>query len=104
MEILKGLLQVKVIIALIMTLVFCYLTITEKINPQDFVTVFSSVLAFFFGQAYGKQNNSGSSNGDNNDPNIVLRSISDEESKVEEVAESNNDEKEIKKEVKEEEF
>ena len=97
MEILKGLLQVKVIIAIIMTVVFCYLTITGKIEAQNFVTIFSSVLAFFFGQTYSRQTN----NGTNSETDDLLRSASDEVNKEDDLLKDDNNE-ELKKDITEE--
>lgn len=38
------------IIAILLTLTFCYLTITEKIEARDFLTVFLMIIAYYFGQ------------------------------------------------------
>ena len=47
----KQLLQVKKIIALLLTIVFCYLAVIGKVSSEQFLTVFSLVIAFYFGQS-----------------------------------------------------
>ena len=46
---LSNLLCVKSIVTIILTLVFAYLSIIGKLSEQDFLTVFSVVIAFYFG-------------------------------------------------------
>ena len=48
-EKLAKLLNVKSIVTIILTLVFAYLSITGTITGQDFITIFSVVIAFYFG-------------------------------------------------------
>lgn len=55
MKEIKGLLQVKKIIALLLTMVFCILSIKQKVSSQEFLTVFSLVIAFYFGQSTARQ-------------------------------------------------
>lgn len=55
MKEIKGLLQVKKIIALLLTIVFCVLSIKQKVSSQEFLTVFSLVIAFYFGQSTARQ-------------------------------------------------
>ena len=43
-----NLLSVKSIVTLILTAVFAYMAVTEKIS-QDFMTVYAVVIAFYFG-------------------------------------------------------
>lgn len=52
---LKSLLQVKKLIALMLTLVFCVLAITRKIQSSEFMTIFGMVVAFYFGQSTTRQ-------------------------------------------------
>lgn len=47
----KQLLQVKKIIALLLTIVFCYMAVTDKVSSEQFLTVFSLVIAFYYGQS-----------------------------------------------------
>ncbi|MCT8976285.1 hypothetical protein N4T77_06715 [Clostridium sp. CX1] len=51
----KELLQIKKIIALLLTIVFCYLAIVGKVTAEQYLTVFSLVIAFYFGQSTARQ-------------------------------------------------
>ena len=51
---LSNLLCVKSIVTILLTLVFGYLTITNRVSGQDFLTIFSVVIAFYFGTQYSK--------------------------------------------------
>ena len=51
----KELLQIKKIIALLLTGVFCYLTIIGKVTSEQYLTIFSLVIAFYFGQSTVRQ-------------------------------------------------
>lgn len=46
---LLKLLSVKSIVTILLTLVFCYLSITGVVSAQLFMTVFTVVIAFYFG-------------------------------------------------------
>ena len=46
---LSNLFCVKSIVTIILTVVFAYLSIIGKLSEQDFLTVFSVVIAFYFG-------------------------------------------------------
>ena len=46
---LSNLLCVKSIVTIILTVVFACLSIIGKLSEQDFLTVFSVVIAFYFG-------------------------------------------------------
>ena len=48
-ERLSKLLTVKSIVTLLLTLVFCYLSVTGVITAELFMTVFTVVVAFYFG-------------------------------------------------------
>ena len=54
-ERLAKLRNVKSIISILMTIVFCYLAITGAINSQLFITIFTTVIAFYFGTQLNKQ-------------------------------------------------
>ena len=43
-----NLLSVKSLVTLVLTVVFSYMAVTEKIS-QDFMTVYAVVIAFYFG-------------------------------------------------------
>lgn len=49
-----NLLKVKSIVTVILTLVFAYLSITGVISGEQFLTIFSVVIAFYFGTQYQK--------------------------------------------------
>lgn len=48
-NVIKKLLTVKSIVTILLTLVFCYLAVTGVINAELFMTVFTVVIAFYFG-------------------------------------------------------
>ena len=53
-EALVKLLKVKTIVTLILTIVFAYLCCSGAIEPKEFVTVFTVVIAFYFGTQHEK--------------------------------------------------
>ena len=55
-EKLLKLLTVKSIVTILLTLVFCYLSVTRVIPYDTFMTVFSVIIAFYFGTQYEKHN------------------------------------------------
>ena len=55
MEILKGILQIKKLIALLLTIVFAILSLRGLISSSEFLTIFSMVIAFYFGQSSARQ-------------------------------------------------
>lgn len=55
-ERLSKLFTVKSIVTIFLTLVFCYLSIIKVIPYDTFMTVFSVVIAFYFGTQHEKQN------------------------------------------------
>lgn len=52
---LAQLINVKSIVTLVLTAVFAYLSIAGCITGQEFLTVFSVVIAFYFGTQYQKK-------------------------------------------------
>ena len=54
-EELAALLNVKSIVTLVLTGVFAWLSINGTITGQEFQTVFSVVIAFYFGTQYQKR-------------------------------------------------
>ena len=61
-EKLGKLLNVKSIITLIICCVFAYLSIIGQILPDQFLTIFTVIISFYFGSQYGKKegnNNNG---------------------------------------------
>ena len=54
-EHLSKLLTIKSIVTLLLTLVFCYLAIIGTISSELFMTVFTVVIAFYFGTQVEKK-------------------------------------------------
>lgn len=52
---LAKLIDVKSIVTLALTGVFSYLAIIGTISSKEFLTIFSVVIAFYFGTQYGKK-------------------------------------------------
>ena len=50
---LKNLIDVKSIITILITVVFCILTI-KNIVSQEFLTIYTTIIAFYFGTQYQK--------------------------------------------------
>ena len=51
------LLTIKSIVTILLTIVFCYLSIIGSITPQLFMTIFVVVIGFYFGSQTEKKNN-----------------------------------------------
>ena len=51
---LSKLLTVKSIVTLMLTAVFCYLSVVKVIPYDTYMTVFSVIIAFYFGTQYEK--------------------------------------------------
>ena len=54
-EKLAKLIDIKSIVTLLLTFVFCYLSITGVIQAELFMTVFTVVIAFYFGTQITKK-------------------------------------------------
>lgn len=52
---LKNLLQVKKLIALSLTLGFLFLTVTKVITSTEFITIYSLIIGYYFGQSTTRQ-------------------------------------------------
>ena len=50
----SKLIDVKSIVTLVLTAVFAVLSLTDKISPEQFQTVFTVVISFYFGTQYQK--------------------------------------------------
>lgn len=61
-EKLSKLIDVKSIVTLALTGVFSYLSIIGTINSKEFLTIFSVVIAFYFGTQYGKKEGASNEN------------------------------------------
>lgn len=55
-ERLLKLLTIKSIVTLLLTFVFCHLSVTGAITPEVFMTVFVVVIGFYFGTQKVKDN------------------------------------------------
>lgn len=51
-----NLLSVKSIVTVVLTAVFAFLAVTGKVTADQFMTVFSVVVAFYFGTQHEKKN------------------------------------------------
>ena len=51
---LAKLIDVKSIVTLVLTAVFAALSLTDKLSPEQFQTVFTVVMSFYFGTQYQK--------------------------------------------------
>ncbi|HHD2716910.1 TPA: hypothetical protein ACOTHS_000462 [Clostridium perfringens] len=54
-DLIVKLLSIKRIIAFILTLVFSYMAITGEVKSTEFITIFSMIIAFYFGQSVGRK-------------------------------------------------
>jgi hypothetical protein len=54
-EKLKNLLSIKSIVTILLTLVFCYLSIIGAITAELFMTIFVVVIGFYFGTQAKKE-------------------------------------------------
>jgi hypothetical protein len=54
-EKLSKLINVKSIVTIVLTAVFSYLAITDKISGTDFLTIFTVIIAFYFGTQAKKE-------------------------------------------------
>ena len=53
---LNNLLTVKSIVTIILTIVFAYLSVTGNVTTEQFLTVFTVVIAFYFGTQSERKN------------------------------------------------
>ena len=72
MKRLNNLLCVKSIVTIVLAAVFAYLSITGKISGHDFLTVFSVVIAFYFGTQSQRLNEKISDDTNKNDSNPAI--------------------------------
>ena len=66
---LSNLLCVKSIVTLILTVVFADLAVTGRISSHDFLTIFSVVIAFYFGTQSQKAQDAMDAKGDSDGTN-----------------------------------
>lgn len=55
LEKIKKLIDVKSIITLSLTMVFCILSLRQTVS-EEFLTIYTTVIAFYFGTQYQKNN------------------------------------------------
>lgn len=53
---LAKLINIKSIISLMLTFVFCWMALARLVTPELFITVFATVIAFYFGTQTTKEN------------------------------------------------
>lgn len=56
-EKMKKLLTVKSIVTIILTLIFSYLSVSKVITGEQFLMIFTTVIAFYFGTQSEKREN-----------------------------------------------
>ena len=54
---LSNLINVKTIVTLLLTIVFCILALKGIINGEQFLVIFTTVIAFYFGTQHEKGRN-----------------------------------------------
>lgn len=54
------LVDVKSLVTLCLTIVFCFLSIKGKVSAEQFLTIFTVVISFYFGTQYNKKDGDGS--------------------------------------------
>ncbi|MDK0723355.1 hypothetical protein ACV30Q_05805 [Clostridium perfringens] len=54
-DLILKLLSIKRVIAFILALVFSYMAIKGEIKSTEFITIFSMIIAFYFGQSVGRK-------------------------------------------------
>ena len=54
-ERLKKLIDVKSIVTILLTIIFCVLAYRHDITAEQFLTVFTVVISFYFGTQYNKK-------------------------------------------------
>lgn len=55
----KKLLEVKSLVTLSLTAVFCVLAVMGRVSAEQFLTVYTVVISFFFGVKVGKEQRGG---------------------------------------------
>ena len=56
-EQLSKLIKVKSIVTLLVTGVFCYLAAADKVSGEQFMTIFATIIAFYYGTQAEKREN-----------------------------------------------
>lgn len=63
--------SVRKTIAILLTIVFCYLSISGKITQDQFIPIFSMVLGYYFGKSTALDNPSNSNKNNINESNDI---------------------------------
>ena len=53
---LKNLINVKSIVTILITIIFCILSLKNYISSEQFLTIFTVIISFYFGTQYEKKN------------------------------------------------
>lgn len=53
-EKIRKLIDVKSIVTLVLTAVFAVLSLKSQVSPEQFITIFTTVIAFYFGVQHQK--------------------------------------------------
>ena len=64
-EIVGNILTVKSIVTIVLTMVFAFLAMTNRIDGGQFLNIFSIVIAFYFGTQHQKITNQTTEKGEN---------------------------------------
>lgn len=64
---LAKLIDVKSIVTFVLTGVFAYLSIIQAVNAEQFLTIFTMIISFYFGTQVGKKEKEEELNGENGD-------------------------------------
>lgn len=51
---LAKLIDVKSIVTLLLTIVFCILSVRKDVSSEQYLTIFTTIIAFYFGTQYSK--------------------------------------------------
>lgn len=54
-DLIIKLLSIKRVIAFILTLVFSYMAVIGEVKSTEFITIFSMIIAFYFGQSIARK-------------------------------------------------
>lgn len=52
----KKLLTIKSFVTIILTLVFAYMSVTGKVDSEQYMMIFTTVIAFYFGTQHERSN------------------------------------------------
>lgn len=56
-SLITKILSIKRVIAFLLTLVFCKMALDRQVSSQEFLTVFTMIIAFYFGQSIARKDN-----------------------------------------------